>query len=111
MKVLSAIFMLTVNFFKSALISGFDTAKIIVLKPDNMESGLTEISYGDLSDNTAILLGAMITLTPGTTLVDINKDTGELVLHMLDLQSKEETLKIIQHDFCRYLKTLDEVNK
>lgn len=111
MKILLAGLMLLVNFFKSAILSGLGTAKIILLKQQNMESGFAEMSYGELNEYTASLLGAMITLTPGTTLVDIDTKSGVLVLHLLDLQAKDETFKTIQQDFCNYLKTINEVIK
>jgi len=74
-----------------------------------MDSGFAEMPYGKLSENTASLLGALITLTPGTTLVDIDTRSGVMVLHLLDLQAKDETFKAIQQDFCRYLKIINEV--
>jgi multicomponent K+:H+ antiporter subunit E/multicomponent Na+:H+ antiporter subunit E len=96
------------NFVKSAFFSGLDAAIIILRNPGARLGGLTEIPYGELNENTASLLGAMITLTPGTTLVDINTDTRVLVLHMIDLEQRDETVRIIQRDFCDYLKTLNE---
>lgn len=109
MKIFLAVLMLLVNFFKCAFLSGLDTAKIILFKHDCMISGLAEISYGELNENTASLLGALITLTPGTSLINIDTQSGVLVLHLLDLERKDETLKSIQQDFYEYLKTINEV--
>jgi multisubunit Na+/H+ antiporter MnhE subunit len=110
MKKLFAVFMLIMNFIKSAVISGFETAKIIIFGKYGMNSGLTDISYGELSENTASLLGAIITLTPGTTLVNIDTENNVMVLHMLDLNAREQTIKTIQRDFCDHLKALDGVH-
>ena len=109
MKILLAVLMLLVNFMKSVLLSGLDTARIILSDREGKQGGLTRVSYGTLGENTASLLGALITLTPGTTLVEINTEAGELILHMLDLDAREETLKTIQHDFCEHLHTIDGV--
>ena len=111
MKLLIALAMLMLNFVKSAFFSGLDAAIIILRNPGAGQGGLTEIPYGELNENTASLLGAMITLTPGTTLVDINTNTRVLVLHMIDLEKRDEIVKIIQRDFCHYLKTLNEAMK
>lgn len=109
MKLIIAIIMLLINFIKAAFYSGLDTAKIILLQPENVQGGLIAISYGDLNENTASLLGAMITLTPGTTLIDIDCESGMLLLHLLDLGSEAETMNLIERNFCQHLKILNEV--
>ena len=109
MKKVFAVFMLIINFLKSAVISGIETAKIIIFRKYGVNSGLTDMSYGELSENSASLLGTMITLTPGTTLVNIDAENKVLVLHMLDLNAREQTVQTIQRDFCEHLKALDGV--
>ena len=109
MRVIYAVIMLFVNFLKAALLSGIDTAKIILFATGHEQDGLARISYGELNENTASLLGAMITLTPGTTLIDIDTEHRELILHLLVLESRDETVKIIQRDFCHHLKVIDGV--
>ena len=108
MKVLMAVLMLLLNFFKAAFISGLDTAKIILFRPADINSGMAYMPYGELNENAAALLGAMITLTPGTTLVEIDTRSRQLVLHLLDLGCKDETLALIQRDYCDHLNVLSE---
>jgi len=108
-KLVFAVMMLTINFFKAAFLSGLDTAKVILFTSGHEQGGLARICYGDLNENTASLLGAMITLTPGTTLIDIDTKQRELVLHLLVIDSREETVSIIQRDFCDHLKVIDGV--
>ena len=109
MRLTYAVIMLFINFLKAAFSSGLDTAKVILFTTEHEQDGLGRISYGELNENTASLLGALITLTPGTTLIDIDTEQRELVLHFLVLESREETVKIIQRDFCHHLKVIDEV--
>ncbi|NNJ92380.1 MAG: hypothetical protein HKP55_11955 [Gammaproteobacteria bacterium] len=109
MKITFAVMMLIINFIKAAFLSGLDTAKVILFTTAHGQDGLARISYGDLNENTASLLGAMITLTPGTTLIDIDTDQHELVLHLLVIESREETVRIIQRDFCDHLKVINGV--
>jgi len=106
-KLVFAVMMLIINFFKAAFLSGLDTAKVILFTNGHEQDGLARISYGDLNENTATLLGAMITLTPGTTLIDIDTDERELILHLLVLESREETIRIIKRDFCDHLKVIN----
>ena len=94
------------NFIKGTLVSGLETARIILLKPEDTRSGLTRMAYPDISPALASLLGTMVTLTPGTTLIDIDTTRNELVLHLLDLEQREATLQSIQHDFAKPLAML-----
>lgn len=109
LKIVIALFMIVLNFLKSGLLSGWDTARLILLKANKVNDGLIRFSYGELSENSACLLGVIITLTPGTTLIDINTDTRELVLHLLDLEQKDKTIDFILRNFCDHFKVLNEV--
>ena len=109
MRLIYAVCMLFINFLKATFLSGLDTARVILFASKEERDGVARISYGDLNENTASLLGALITLTPGTTLIDIDTEQRELVLHFLVLESREETVKIIQRDFCHHLKVIDGV--
>ena len=93
------IFLLVINFFKSALLSGWQTARIILMKPDKARSGLLKMAYVDLTPIQVSLVGAMITLAPGTTTVEIDQKQQTFTLHLLDLDSSSETLLAIEKDF------------
>jgi multicomponent K+:H+ antiporter subunit E/multicomponent Na+:H+ antiporter subunit E len=105
-KTVSVILLLASNFIKGALLSGLDTARVILHKPTNTRAGLARLSYPELSPAYASLLGTMVTLTPGTTLVDIDTTRHELVLHLLDLEQRDATLQSIRRDFAEPLAML-----
>lgn len=106
MKIVVAITMLLINFIKMALLSGIDTARLILAGHNVAQDGLARIDYGDLNPGVASFLGAMLTLTPGTTLIDIDIEKRQLVMHLLTLSSYEKTVDIIQRDFCDHLKVI-----
>lgn len=87
------------NFFKCALLSAWQTAHIIVMKSGKVSSGMVELPYEELSPAQASLVGAMITLAPGTTTVNIDIKDQTFTLHLLDLDSETETLQSIEKDF------------
>ena len=87
------------NFIKGAVLSGWDTARVIMQDPSTVHSGMTRMPYGELDPKTASLLGALISLTPGTTTVAIDLQRREILLHLLDLERREATIAVIQHDF------------
>jgi multisubunit Na+/H+ antiporter MnhE subunit len=99
MKRLLALGRLGVNFLREAIVSGWTTALIILRGAKSLQPGLVHMSYGDLSDTAATFLGALVTLTPGTTTVEIDLDRRELLLHLLDTRRVEITLESIRRDF------------
>lgn len=105
MKYLVAILWLSFNFIKAALQSGFTTARIILWSPKNLNSGFCEMHYSELDGYQLILLGMLITLTPGSTLISINREQKTLQIHLLDLSSQQQTIQQIQHDYIAHLNT------
>ena len=106
MRFVMALGTLVLHFAKNVLLSGWDTARVIIRDSDMVNSGTTRMSYGELDLNSASLLGALISLTPGTTMIAMDPRRRELVLHLLDLEQREETIANIQRDFVRPLLTL-----
>jgi len=106
MNVIFAVFMLIFNFLKMAVISGFETARLILFGAKTLQSGIVVMPYDGLGDNTASLMGVLITLTPGTTLLNIDLTHKKLTVHMLDMKKKEQNLAQIHRDYLPYLKTL-----
>jgi multisubunit Na+/H+ antiporter MnhE subunit len=98
--------LLFLNFLKDVLASGWTTAVIILRGGKTVRSGFTRMSYGDLGDTAANLLGALITITPGTTTVDIDLERREFLLHLLDVERAEITRASIERDFLRPIRTL-----
>jgi len=106
MKRLFSLLRLLFNLVRSALASGWATARIILLRPNRTRSGLVRLDYGHLGDGTAGLLAALITLTPGTTAVEVDTERHELLLHLLDLDQAETTLVEIRRDLIEPLHRL-----
>lgn len=96
---LAALGALGVNFLREAVVSGWTTALIILRGDTSSQPGLVRMSYGDLSDTAANVLGALVTLTPGTTTVEIDLERGELLLHLLDTRRADATFESIRRDF------------
>ncbi|MEJ2566452.1 MAG: Na+/H+ antiporter subunit E [Anaerolineales bacterium] len=90
---------LLMNFIKELVVSGWVTAGIILGGQRNLHPGLVRMPYGDLDEHAASLLAALITLTPGTTTIDIDLQRREFLLHLLDAQHSEATLTVIRRNF------------
>lgn len=100
-----ALLRLLVNFLRDLVLSGWSTARIILARQP-AEPGFARLAIPGLSPRAASLLGALSTLTPGTTAVDIDLETGELLLHLLDRRQAEAVLAGIERDFVVPLRTL-----
>lgn len=97
---------LLLNFIKEVAVSGWVTTGIILGGHRNLHPGLVRMPYGDLDEQAASLLAALITLTPGTTAIDIDLRRREFLLHLLDAQNSEATLTAIRRNFLVPIRTL-----
>lgn len=102
----AALFLLILNLLKDLVSSGWTTARLILRPGQPPPSGLARLTYGDLPAPAANLLAALITLTPGTTTLEIDLERGEFLLHLLDLEGAEATLAGIRRDFLAPIRTL-----
>jgi multicomponent K+:H+ antiporter subunit E/multicomponent Na+:H+ antiporter subunit E len=90
---------LLLRFIGQVLLSGFDTAWQI-LRPDKRPvPAYIRMSYGPMSPRGAAVLGSLITLTPGTTTLDIDPVRRELLLHMLDGADPQTAVAGIRRHF------------
>lgn len=99
----AAALVLLLRFLWQVLVSGLATARI-VLRPGKLpRSGLIRISFAPMSEGAAALLGSLVTLTPGTTVIDIDMARREMLLHVLDLSASEAAVASIREDFERHV--------
>ena len=103
---LLAFWLLLANFGKDVILGGARITVIVVLGGKSARPGLVHMSYGDLCDPAANLLAALITMTPGTTTVDIDLHRGQFLLHLLDMDHAEATLASIESDYLAPIRTL-----
>jgi multisubunit Na+/H+ antiporter MnhE subunit len=106
---LLALVRLVVNFLKDVVVSGWTTALIILFRAHSLRPGFVRLNYGDLPPGAATFVGALITLTPGTTTVDIDLERGEFLLHLLDVEQADATLGSIEREFIAPMRILFRV--
>lgn len=102
----TALLRLTWCFLRDVVVSGWTTARIILAGSRELRPGFVRLPYGELTDTGANLLGALISLTPGTTTVDLDPERREFLLHLLDTGQAEATLAAIERDFRRPIAVL-----
>ncbi|WP_180684073.1 Na+/H+ antiporter subunit E [Tepidicella baoligensis] len=98
-----AAIVLLARFLKAVVISGFQTVQVILRasfgerKPP--PAAFLRVRFAPMSAQGASLLGCMITLTPGTTTLDIDMDKREILMHVLDASDTDALVQGIREDF------------
>lgn len=96
-------------FFVSLAKANIDVAYRVIT--GRINPGIVRIKPGLNSDLGRTVLGNSITLTPGTLTVDIDKETGDLFVHWINVQeweSEEEKLKGVCGSFPKWARRLTE---
>jgi multisubunit Na+/H+ antiporter MnhE subunit len=89
---------LVLRFLLHSLLSGLTTARLILAR-HQPPSGVVRMQYDPMNSTGAALLGAIVTLTPGTTVIDIDQQRHVMLLHLLDVRTKEAAIASIRKDF------------
>ncbi|TXK64942.1 Na+/H+ antiporter subunit E [Alkalisalibacterium limincola] len=90
---------LLLRFLWQVVTSGITTSWSIVRPGRRLVPGLIRMRYDNLSEFGVTVLGCMITLTPGTTTIDIDTERQELLLHLLDASHPVRTIEKIRKQF------------
>lgn len=103
MQRLIAAVVLPIRFVWAVLGAGVQTVGVILRSGLRIgtpaAAGFVRIGFAPMSARGAALLGCMISLTPGTTVVDIDMPAREMVLHMLDTRDAVAALDAIRRNF------------
>ena len=103
MNKLTASVLLPLRFGWAMMSSGVQTVAVIVQHGLSVgtqpAAGFVRIGFPPMSARGAALLGCMISLTPGTTVIDIDLERREMVLHMLNVGAAPAAIDTIRRNF------------
>ncbi len=94
---------LLLRFLRAVVVSGLQTVRVILAS--GLPGGrpppvaLVRVRFAPMSAHGAALLGCMVSLTPGTTTIDIDMERRELLLHVLDASDTDGLVQGIRRDF------------
>ena len=97
---------LLATFLWQIVASGVATAWLIVRPGERPQPALVRMRFTGLDETGAALLGCMMTLTPGTTTIDIDMERGEMLVHLLDGRDPAAALASVHDEFERPLRVL-----
>lgn len=98
-----AVVVLPLRFAWALVTSGVRTVGVILrtglrLGPPP-PAGFVRMAFAPMSARGAALLGCMITLTPGTSVIDVDLEAREMLLHMLDTSDAASVVEAIRREF------------
>ncbi len=110
MKCALAAGLLALRFFAAVVVSGFQTVLVIV-RTSFTRSGpppvaFIRVRFAPMSPRGAAVLGCLVSLTPGTTTIDVDMERRELLLHVLDASEPAAIARNIRRHFEPSLVTL-----
>ena len=101
---------LLLRFLRAVFVSGLQTVATILRsggpKGAPPPVALLRVSYAPMSPKGAAVLGSLVSLTPGTTTIDIDLEQRELLLHVLDGSDQQGIVDGIRQEFEPYLQVL-----
>ncbi|TDL30380.1 Na+/H+ antiporter subunit E [Jeotgalibacillus sp. S-D1] len=94
-----AIFKLTGMFIWELIKANFEVLAIVLKPKMNMEPGIFKYDTELKHDWEVTLLSLLITLTPGTLVMDVSDDNGTLYIHALNIPDVNSAIASIKDGF------------
>jgi multisubunit Na+/H+ antiporter MnhE subunit len=99
----TAAVVLPLRFGWAMLVSGVQTVGVILRSGLRLgpppPAAFLRIGFAPMSAQGAALLACMISLTPGTTVIDIDMERREMLLHMLDASDAAAAVETMRREF------------
>lgn len=93
-------------FLWQVVVAGTTTAWLILRPGVRPSPMLVPMPYEGLSPTGAVVLACLVSLTPGTTVIDIDPGRHRILLHLLDGRAAAEAIAEIRRRFERRLRVL-----
>lgn len=94
-----AVIWLVLLFLKELLLSNLAVLKVVLKPKLSIRPGIFALKTELDSDWEITLLANLITLTPGTLVVDLSKDSKTLYIHAMDIEDADEAVESIKLSF------------
>lgn len=97
---------LMVDFIWHVITAGITTAWWIVRPGRRLSPAVVRLPYSGISPGGAVLYACLLSLTPGTTTIDLDPQAQTLRLHILDGARASQTVEGVRRRFERRLRQL-----
>lgn len=96
-----AVIKLTLIFLRELILSNIAVLKVVLKPKLDMQPGIFAYETVLTEDWEITVLSSLITLTPGTLVVDVSDDNKILYIHAMDIADVDEAVSSIQSTFER----------
>ncbi|MDH5163901.1 Na+/H+ antiporter subunit E [Heyndrickxia oleronia] len=94
-----AVINLLMIFIKELILANLAVLKVILKPKLDIQPGIFALPTKLTSDWELTILSNLITLTPGTFVIDISKDKKIIYIHAIDIPDVEEVIESIKNSF------------
>ncbi|MCM3239566.1 Na+/H+ antiporter subunit E [Heyndrickxia oleronia] len=94
-----AVINLLLIFIKELILANLAVLKVILKPKLDIQPGIFALPTKLTSDWELTILSNLITLTPGTFVIDISKDKKIIYIHAIDIPDVEEVIESIKNSF------------
>ena len=99
-----SVFKLIAIFIRELILSNLSVLKVIFKPSLDMQPGIFALETVLTKDWEITILANMITLTPGTLVIDISEDNKILYIHAMDVPDVDEAVESIRNSFEKVIK-------
>lgn len=99
-----AVIKLLLIFIKELIISNIAVLRVILKPKLNIRPAIFELPTDLKTDWEITLLSMLITLTPGTVVINVSEDMRKLYVHTLDMDDVDEAVSSIRNSFEKAIK-------
>lgn len=99
-----AVIKLLLIFIKELIISNIAVLRVILKPKLNIRPAIFELPTDLKTDWEITLLSMLITLTPGTVVINVSEDMSKLYVHSLDMDDVDEAVSSIRNSFEKAIK-------
>lgn len=102
-----AALLLCSQFLYLMLKSGFSTLCLIIRLQLNMKKSLQDtyiaVEIANVNQTGLVVLACLLSLTPGTSVLDIDSSNNRMLLHILDAEQTDAAVREFQQKFVPYI--------
>lgn len=93
-------------YLKEVIKTNFIVAMEVVTPTHYMKSGFIELDVNDLDDSQLLIFCNLLTMTPGSMVVDVSEDKKTVLVHILYLEDEEVVKSEIQEQYLNKVREL-----
>lgn len=93
-------------YVKEVIKTNLIVAREVLTPTHYMKPGLVDIDVSHINDRQLIIFCNLLTMTPGSMIVDVAEDKSSVKVHILYLNDRKEAISEIEENYLKKVKEL-----